>query len=432
MEHTQRNYWRFYWPLALIGVVAVAGRLGQNRVLLDYEEGTRELALFTLALAIFGPFRSALIFVPQMSNVLVRGPKSFRASGRFLATVCLLLTLPVALLGWTPLGDLVLPRIYNVGPNRIAGIRAYLRYFTPLILMGGATGFLTGLLIQSMRTGMVTVLRIVRIGVLIGSLALGVWCGWQPVVTLSASLMLASAGQLLLAGFLYAKFGRQPPAGEDRWLTQREIAAFFLPMVATTILFATSRPIIFAFLTALNPTGDPALPNVDVMVGAAGLAFTFNMAFQITVNQFRNVMVTFGKRDPAGVRRFVWRVALGLSFVMAVAVASPVVRWFLQDLQNAEGELLRMARQAVWPLVLAPLVVTWRNYLHGLTMVHRRTAGMAAGGLARNASVLICAPLLTALGLYNHVAAAAMLVVAFAAEAGATMFFTRRWRAELA
>ena len=432
MEHSQRSYWRFYWPLAFIGAVVVAGRLGQNRVLLGYEEGKRELAQFTLALAIFGPFRSALIFVPQMSNVLVRGPKSFRSSARFLFTVCVLLTLPVALLGWTRLGDLVLPHIYNVDAERIGQIRAYVRYFTPLILMGGVSGFLTGLLIQSMRTGMVTVLRIARIGMLVGSLGVGVWAGWPPVVTLCSSLLLASAGQLALAAVLFAKYGRSPPGEDDRRLTQGEIATFFLPMVATTILFATSRPIIFKFLTALNPTGDPALPDVDAMVSAVGLTFTFNMAFQVAVNQFRNVLVTFGRQDPEGVRRFVRRVAFGLTGVMILAAASPVVTWFLRDLQNAQGELLRMARQAVWPLVLAPLVVTWRNYYHGLTMAHRRTGGMALGGLGRNVAVLACAPVLVALGAYNHVAAAAMLVVAFAAEAATTMLFTRRWRGELA
>lgn len=432
MEHTQRDYWRFYWPLALIGVVAVAGRLAQNRVLLGYAEGTRELAQFTIALAIFQPFRSALIFVPQMSNVLVRGPKSFRSSVRFLCTVAAALTLPAVLLGWTPLGGWLLPLFYDFAPDRIAGIQAYLRYFAPLILMGAGAGFLTGLLVQSMRTGMATVLGVSRIVMLIGVVGLGARAGWPPVVTLSCSMLLAGAGHLALAALLYAKYGKAPPAGEDRRLTQRETAAFFLPMVATTILFSISRPIIYAFLTSLNPTGDRSLPNVDAMVSAVGLAFTLNMGFQLTVNQFRNVLVTFGDQDPAGVRRFIWRVAFGLSVVMVAAVASPFVRWFLHDLQNAEGELLRMARQAVWPLVLAPVIVTWRNYYHGLAMVHRRTAGMAVGGLARVGSVWVCARLLTALGLYNHVAAAAMLVVAFAAEAGTTMLFTRRWRAELA
>jgi hypothetical protein len=125
------------------------------------------------------------------------------------------------------------------------------------------------------------------------------------------------------------------------------------------------------------------------------------------------------------------RTAFGVTGVMVLAAATPFAVFFLRDLQNAHGEILRMARQAVWPMCFAPLVVTWRNYYHGLTMVHRRTGGMMVGGLARNASVLLCAPALVALGLYDHVAAAGMLVLAFAAEAAAVFLCTRRWRGDL-
>lgn len=411
-----------------MGALAFTGRLVQNYVLLDYEEGVQELVLFALALAIFGPFRAALIFVPQMANVLVRGPKSFRSCLRFVLIISLALTLPVVLLGWTPLGGLVLPYVYDVGPERIAGIRAYVRYFTPLILIMGTAGFLTGLLIQARRTGLVTLLRMVNIALLVGLLSLGISLGWPPTVTICLSMLLASVGHLALAGLLLLKYGKRAEVCEDRTLPQGEIAVFFLPMVATTILFSMSRPIIFKFLTGLNPTGDPGLPDVDLMIAAVSLAFTFNMLFQAAINQFRNLLVTFGRDDPDGVRRFMRRATLIVAAVMVLAVASPFAGFFLHTLQGAGGDLLRMARQALWPLCLAPIVVAWRNYCHGITMIERRTGRMVAGGIARNVSVALCAPVLVWLGLYNHVSAAAMLVFAFAAEALAVAVLMRRSR----
>ncbi|MCK4284239.1 MAG: hypothetical protein KAX44_07975, partial [Candidatus Brocadiae bacterium] len=65
MNPTTREYWRFYWPLSLMAVAFFSGRLFQNYVLLRYEEGVRELAMFALAMAFFHPFRGTLIFAPQ-------------------------------------------------------------------------------------------------------------------------------------------------------------------------------------------------------------------------------------------------------------------------------------------------------------------------------------------------------------------------------
>jgi len=158
--------------------VACTGRLAQNYVILCYEKGVEELALFVLALAVFGPFQSSLVFVPQMANVMVRGPQSFRACLRFLLGVCLLFTAPLLLIGWTPLGDAVLSQIYEVTPDRVARLRAYLRYFAPLVVINGSSGFFTGLLVQARRTGIVIMLRMAGIAMLLSVLVLGTLLGW--------------------------------------------------------------------------------------------------------------------------------------------------------------------------------------------------------------------------------------------------------------
>jgi len=87
-----------------------------------------------------------------------------------------------------------------------------------------------------------------------------------------------------------------------------------------------------------------------------------------------------------------------------------------------------MAVEAVWPLLLCPVCIAWRNYYHGLAMVHRRTMAMAGGSVMRNAVVLIAAPVLMRFGAFNHVTAAAMLPLAFGAEAATVMLWSRTWR----
>jgi hypothetical protein len=433
LASTQRDYWSFYWPLSLLSLVALAGRFVQNYVLLDYEAGVKELAVFALALSVFHPFQAATLgFVPHMANVLVRGPKSFRASLRFVITAGLAFTVPPLLLAWTPLGLLVLPRVFSVGPDRIARIIQYLRYFSPLVLMGGLSSLFFGLLVQARRTGIVTMLRLLNLSLSVAVLAVGIRLAWGPVVTLSLSLVLPAAAHMVVSGILMLRFRRQHEPGRDEPLRQRTIAAFFLPMVLTSLLFTVSRPIIFAFLTVERSTGDPGLPAVESMIAALSLAFTFSMLFQSAVNQFRHLFVTFGHRDRSGVRRFMIRVAAAMAALMVVAALTPLAGLFFRYLQGASGETLRMAKQAIWPLCVVPIVIGCRNYCHGVAMVRKRTGSMAAGALARNIAIVAVGSLLVAAGRYSHVTAAVTLIAGFSAEALAVFVLTRGLRAEAA
>ena len=73
--------------------------------------------------------------------------------------------------------------------------------------------------------------------------ALGVHGGWHPALTLSLSLLVPGAAHLLLAAVLLVLYHEHRAVGEDRPLRQRQIAAFFMPMVFTTVMFTLSRPI---------------------------------------------------------------------------------------------------------------------------------------------------------------------------------------------
>ncbi len=421
MNPKTREYWRFYWPLSLMAVAFFSGRLLQNYVLMHYEEGVRELAMFALAMAFFFPFRATLIFAPQMANVLVRGPKSFRASFSFLIGMSVLFTVPILLVAWTPLGGRIMPFVYKVSDQNIRLILLYLRYFTPLIVVGGVSTYCEGLLVQAKRTGIVSALRIGSLGMLVCVLVIGVGLRWHPVTAVGLSMLLSAVMHAIVAGGFTRAFRVRHSGAKDSALRQREIAAFFLPLVATTVMFALTRPIIFRFLTSLNPHGDPALPAMEPMIAGVSLAFGFSMLFHATLNQLRNLLVTFAREDPKGVRRFVTRMTAAATVLMVIAVVSPAARLFLSRLQGAEGPTLRMAREALWVMLLVPPIVGFRNYFHGLAMVDRRTGAMAAGAFARNLAAIVCGGALLSLGWYNHVAAAAVCVTAFAAEA-ATMF----------
>ena len=230
VDNPYRAYWKFYWPLSLIGVAMLAGRFAQNYVLLDAESGVRELALFALAFGVFHPFDAALILAPQMANVLAQCRDSLRTSLISIVAFCLLLTVPVVILGWTSLGRVVVPLVYEIDEAGVERVLLYLRWFAPLIVMGGLARYLNGLLVQARRTGMTAMLLVVALVVLVGVMALGIRLGWQLHVTICLSRLISEGVYLLASAVLTWRYHAVPEGESKRSLSYGQALAFFLPM----------------------------------------------------------------------------------------------------------------------------------------------------------------------------------------------------------
>jgi hypothetical protein len=238
--------------------------------------------------------------------------------------------------------------------------------------------------------------------------------GWSAVTTIALSRLVpelfASAALVVLVRLCH-----RPLAEADEELTHRRIAAYFLPMALNTVMFALSRPIVFAFVTAAAAGG--VLRTGEAAVAGLSLAFSFGMIFQGTINQIRHVFATFGRDDASGVRRFLVHVTVLVTALCLASCISPLNRWYFAHFQGAEGLVLEVALDAMWVLVLVPTVIAWRNYYHGLAMVKRRTLGMGIGGILRNVAIYLACLVLVKLGWFSHFWAAAMLVFGFATEA---------------
>lgn len=424
-------YLRFFWPLSLMGIGVLAGRLIQNFVLLGFEEGVQELAWFALALAIFSPFRAGVGLIPQMVTVWSRSAQGRRQCFVFVTLLGLVLSLPVLFLAWLPVGRAFVERLYALRGEGVGIIVLYLRFLAPTLLFMGWRQYMVGLLIRREHTGRVTILKAIEILSVIAGLAYGIHAGWQPSVVVGLSALLPPGVGVVGALLLLMK--STPVADEEEAEPVRlgMLLSYYWPLAGTTLMFTLSRPIIFRLVRELNPTDDASGVNTTGLIAALSLAFSVGMVFQITVNQVRHLMVRYGRDDPAGVRRFILRLAGVVTLIMALVLATPLARLFLVHAQGAQGATLDMALDCLWALVLVPSVIAWRNYYHGLALVHRRTASMVIGGLARNGSILMVGLLLLATGRLTHWSAASLLVVAFAAEGFTVMLSTRAWRAEL-
>jgi len=420
-QSPQGQYWSFFWPLVLTGLAMVLARQFQHGALGRFARPTEELAIFVYAWSSFHLFNAPIIFLPQMINVLARSRRARRKCLSFALSVAAILTVPVLVLAFTPVGRLVLPAVFPIDEATTTSVVMYLRYLSPLILIHGSRQYATGLLVQSRRTGLVTILQVYALAAMFGMLIVGLRAGWPAYQTLGVAQVASAATAMVATFILERKFRRAPVQVASEELTYRRILAFFLPVALTSVMFSLSRPILFAFAGR----GDDG----EATVAALGVAGGVAMLFQNCLNQFRHLFVTFGRRDLPGIRRFLIRVWFVVTVLMVSIAATPVGTWLFRDLLGVEPHVLPMARHVLGVMCLAPLMICIRNYFHGIAMTGRSTLGMAVGGVCRVLALGAGAAGLYHLGWLNHVTAAAMLVAGFAVEALmviATLLIQRR------
>jgi hypothetical protein len=415
-------YWKFYWPLALTGVAMVLSVQFQNAALARYPEAVTELAVFALGYSTFAFFRASLNFIAQLSNVFARSPQGTRRCHRFVGIASLIIMAPLLVLGHSGIGGDLLSSVYDLDADLTMRVQEYLIYLAPIILLGAQRFYFTGLLVQARLTGWVTLLNVLFLATVIVLLIAGFSLGLRPVIVLVGAEMLAIVFQLLTTLWIKHRYYTAPEQLEHEQLSYRELVEFFIPVSMTGVMFALSRPVLYAFVSR---TSDGLLA-----IAAMRVAFDFAMLFQQAANQFRHFFVTFGLDDLPQKRRFMTLVGVGITSLMALFVLTPLSDWIWQDLMRIPDDVRALSVGVLGVMCLMPGIIIVRNYYHGRLMVERRTAGMAAGSTLRVLGIYLSAQLLFSLGALNALSAAGVLIVGFVIETAVVLQVARNGSAE--
>lgn len=391
--------------MGLAGVLAIQF---QNAALARYPQPATELAVFALASGTFGLFRASLNFISQLSNVYARSVEGARTTFRFVLMASALITLPLLGLAHLESGGRLLQQAYSIDSAVSARVTEYLRYLAPLVLLSAIRFYYTGLLIQARLTGWVTLLNALFLATVIVALIAGFLLGLRPVTVLVGAEALAMIVHLAATLLVQRAHYRRPLTVEHENLSYRELTAFFIPVSTTGVMFALSRPVLYAFVSR-TPAGILA-------IAALRVAFDFSMLFQQAANQFRHFFVTFGVDDLRAKRRFMVLVCVGLTSVMLVFTVTPLSNLIWRDLMRIPDDVRALAVEAVLVMCLMPAVIVFRNYFHGRLMVERRTMGMAAGAILRVVGIYAAAQLLFSLGWLTHMTASFVLILGFVIE----------------
>lgn len=403
------TYWRFYWPLALTGLALVLSTQFQNAALARYPDAVRELAIFALAQGTFQFFNAALSFTPQLSNVYARSAHGFRTSLYFILAIATLLMVIQGLLALTTTGHRIIAGIYDLSGDLLTRVCEYLALLMPVLLINAARLFMNGTLVQTRLTGWVTGLNVLYLTTTVVVLYIGFQAGWHVTYTMVGAQTGAAAIHLAASMVVRQRLYTWPTRPEHGDLTVTELLRFFIPVTTDGVMFALSRPVLYAFVGRT--------PDGLLYIAALRVGFDFSTMFQQAANQFRHFFVTFGLDDLAAKRRFMTLVGAGITAIMLIVAITPASEWVLTRALGIDTQIKTRSVEVILVMCALPTLILFRNYYHGLLMVQRRTLGMATGGILRVAGIYLIAQALYAGQSLNHITAAATLLAGFLIEA---------------
>lgn len=403
------TYWRFYWPLALTGFAMVLSTQFQNATLARYPNAVHELAVFALAQGTFQFFNAALGFTPQLSNVYARSRHGFRTSFAFILATTSLLSLLQSGVAFTEPGRRLLAFAYDQDAAVLARVREYLALLIPVLFLNAARFFYNGTLVQARLTGWVTLLNVLYLCTTLVLLVAGLRSGWSVTRTIVGAQAAAAIVHLLATLFVRHRYYRWPDVTQHGDLRWAELVRFFVPVTLNGVMFALSRPVLYAFVGRT--------PDGLVSIAALRVGFDFSTMFQQAANQFRHFFVTFGLDDLAGKRRFMALVCVGITLIMLLVAATPLSEWVLTRGLGIAAAVKAQSVDVILIMCALPTLIIFRNYYHGLLLVQRRTLGMATGGVLRVVGIFVFAQALFSVHALNHVTAALVLLSGFAIEA---------------
>ena len=386
----------------------------QNATLARYPEAVTELAILALSLGVFSFFNASQQFIAQLSNVYARSPEGSRRAWRFVVVASLVITAPLLLLATVPQGAELLALIFSINADVVDRVREYLLLLCPLILLNGQRHYFTGLLAQARLTGWITIFNFIYLGTVITALVTGFALGGRAVLVVVGAEVFAVCLLLTLLLIAYRRFYQLPEIAEHSNVSYRELVGFFIPVSTTGVMFALSRPILFAFVARA--------PDGLLTIAALRVAFDFSMIFQQAANQFRHFFITFGFTDMQTKIRFMVTICAGLTGAMLLFSLTDLADLIWNSSMGLSTELTDLAIEVTLIMCLMPAIIIYRNYYHGRLMTERRTGGMAWAAIIRVIGIYATAQVLYSLGWLNHISATFVLILGFVIEA----YFARR------
>jgi hypothetical protein len=407
---TQKDVALFFFPLLLnVQLMSVSHSI-INAGLARLDDAVVVLAGFSVAMVLHLFVASPSYQNHTITIAMVRGRKSLRSMTLFVFLIATWVSILLALLAFSPVGNFVLNHLLGVTPEVAQGARDTLALLVFLPFITGLRGLFQGLVIRARRTGLVSFATGVRIVMLFAYL----WIGqlWFSGTQVAAFALLSCVGtETLIIGFFAWRVTL--PATTEEESNFAEILRYGLPLAYSSGLQQTVPLIINAIISRL-PDGTLALAAFGVIRG-----FLFLLAGPMRNLQQAYLTLVRREEDHAVLVRFFIKVSCGMALIMLL------IAWPLNGpvLGTIMGLDVGMRHYITWPLTvcaLFPILYGAANLLRGWFSGAHLTARLGYSTFYKALLMLALWPVITTrvVALPGIAVAIFLLLVAEICEAG--------------
>jgi hypothetical protein len=359
---------------------------------------------------------SPVINLLATSTALTKDRSSYLLLRKFTIHWMILLTVVTALLGFTPLFDLVVVKIMGIPQEVAYWVRIGLRIMLFWSAAIAWRRFLQGIMIRFGHTRKVAWGSVVRLITSAGTvIVLAMATDFAGVVIGSTALVIG-----VIAEAMYATIAVQPilkdHLGPDQpvkvvgALTYNELFWFHLPLAATSFLVLLVQPMVSISLSR-SPTPTLAL-------AAWSLVFQIMLVMRAPALSLPEVVIalTDGKRTFAPLRRFTLSLTGVTSIIMVLLALTPLLSFYLFIVQDTTEAVAAMAKLGIILFIPLPALAIMISWIRGL-LIDARTTRIVNAGMAINLTVSAIILILGAQLQWPGISSAALaLTIAAAVE----------------
>jgi len=369
----------FFFPLLLnVQLMGVSHSI-INAGLARQTDYITALAGFSVAMVLHLFLASPSYQNHTVTIAMVHGRKSLRSVTLFVLLVATYVSIMLALVAFSPFGDFLLGRVIGVSGDIVAEARGVLAILVFLPFATGFRGLAQGLVIQSRRTGLVSIATGVRVAGLVLFLLLGQL--WFSGARIGAFALLACVTlETIVVGIFAWKIYRVPDGDIER--STGEILRYAFPLAYSSCLQQTIPLLINAVISRL--------PDAPQALAAFGVIRGFLFLLSGPMRNLQQVYLTLVRQaeDNRIIREFFLRVAAGVGLIM-VCIAWPLNGIILGQVIGLDAS---MRTYIAWPLAICafhPFLYGMTNLLRGVFAGAHKTGMLGRSTLAKTCYMLL-------------------------------------------
>jgi hypothetical protein len=368
---TQKRIFWFWLPLATMWLMMAVEQPFISAVMTRLPDPEQNLAAFglTFSLALF--VEAPIIMLLTAGTALPKGQRSYSRLLNFTHVLAGGLTVLHLVIGLTPLYALIVGRIIGAPQEIIELSRHAFLLMTPWTSAIAYRRLWQGVLIRFGRTKVVPVTIAARLVTALTVLGIGLWIGGYPGAYVAATALsfgvIAGAG----AAYAYARPTIQTylsvPSPADGGIPWRALLSFYLPLALTSLIMLAARPLQSIGLARA------AEPLLSLAVWPVVMSYLFLGTSTAISFQEAAVALLRDGRDYEHLRRFAVRLALVLSGIFVISVATPLAHLWYGRISGLSSELASFAMTPTLILAAVPGLTALISWQRGLLVHVQRT-----------------------------------------------------------